>query len=255
MIFCNSVTCDRSAADVRKSSVHSTESTWEGKSMAEVMAEVEAASALSPADMTPEAYREYITDRISSLPVHASQDNVSFAVHISDEGLLAMQSDPEYEEWVIDTLRYDFAYEDMWAPLCGGAYDVHSFGAAKEDYHGESWYPGYQNGKGKTLFYSLSQDATWSRYRSTSKASSAKADEWSKLAAKLRLERMLQKMAREHHEVQSELLAHASQHRAMIEQMNRSGRKAAVDSAPLPLFHGVPAAYLLAMLGGSGGGL
>lgn len=253
MIFCSSVQVPAAAHSTGIISHGDTTPADEEKSMADVLAEVRAACESLPETMTPAAYRDYILERISSLPFDPSQEKVSTAVYISDEGLGAMQQDPEYEEWVLDVLRYDFAYEDVWAPLCGGAYDCHSFGAAKEEYKGQCWYPGFSSNQGQALYDTFAEDATWSRCRSTSKASSSRADEWSKLAAKLRLERMLQKIALEHHQVQSELLTHASQHRAMIEQMNRSGRKMALDSAPLPQFHGVPAAYLLAMLGSSGG--
>lgn len=114
-------------------------------------------------EMTPEQYKQYIYDKISQIPIHPSQRLNSIAVHISDSGFEAMQNDPEYEKWVLDTLAYNFGFHDPWANLCGGSYAVHTFGATKEDYHGEGWFKGYQNGRGQTLFDQKAKDSFWER--------------------------------------------------------------------------------------------
>lgn len=114
-------------------------------------------------EMTPEQYKQYIYDKISQIPIHPSQRLNSIAVHISDSGFEAMQNNPEYEKWVLDTLAYNFGFHDPWANLCGGSYAVHTFGATKEHYHGEGWFKGYQNGRGQTLFDQKAKDSFWER--------------------------------------------------------------------------------------------
>lgn len=216
-------------------------------SMAQALA---AAAAPDPQEMSPEQYRSYICGRISALTIHPSQSQCSISIHISDAGLQAMQQDPEYEAWVLDCLACDFSFQDAWGPLCGGSYVVHSFGASREEYHGESWFPGYSSGQGASLYEARSAGAAWRR--DTPKSSSASSsDQYARLAAKLRLERMLRKIALERREFQSELLESACSRRALIEAQNRSGRRLALPSAPLPQLKGVSAAYLLAMLGTS----
>lgn len=214
-------------------------------SMAECLA---AAAAADTRAISPEEYRSYICAKVSEIPIHPSQSMCSIAVHFTDAGLEAMHSDPEYEAWILDRLAYDFSYNDAWGPLCGGSYVVHTFGATKEEYHGESWFPGYAGGQGAVLYRTKSEGAAWQR-NTSKKDASASTDRYGKLAARLRLERMLQKMALERREFQSELLENASQHRAMIEAQHRTGQIRAMPSAPLPRLKGVPAAYLLAMLG------
>lgn len=123
------------------------------------------AAKASAQDMTMEEYKRYIYDKISSLPMDPSrmQDNVS--IHISEAGFEAMKNDPEYEKWVLDGLRKDFMTYNPWAPICGGQYVVHYIGASPEEYRGEGWYAGYQNGRGKSLFDSKSEDSFWERRR------------------------------------------------------------------------------------------
>lgn len=97
------------------------------------------ASVVSTKDMTLEEYKKYIYDRISMLPIHPSNRNDFIAVQISDAGFRAMQADPEYEQWVLDTLQKDFMYCDPFSSRYGGKCVIHSFGAAKETYRAESW--------------------------------------------------------------------------------------------------------------------
>lgn len=114
-------------------------------------------------EMSMEEYKAYIADRISRLPMHPSQMQDSVSIHISEAGFKAMKEDPEYEEWVIDWLGQDFAFNNPWAGICGGRYVVHYVGATKEEYRGQSWYPEYQNGKGKSLFDQKSEGCFWQR--------------------------------------------------------------------------------------------
>ncbi|TGY95588.1 hypothetical protein E5329_14295 [Petralouisia muris] len=114
-------------------------------------------------EMTLEEYKQYIHDKISQIPISPSQMSSSFSIHISDAGFEAMKADPEYEKWVLDTLKHDFGFNNPWAGICGGSFVVHNFGATKEEYSGQSWYAGYQNGKGESLFNQKAEDSFWER--------------------------------------------------------------------------------------------
>lgn len=141
----------------------------EGASFADKIAEksLEAAKTeqmeIVPKEMTLEEYKQYIHDKISQIPVSPSQMSSSFSVHISDAGFEAMRADPEYEKWVLDTLKYNFGFNNPWTGICGGIYAVHNFGASKEEYSGQSWHKGYQNGKGESLFQQKAEDSFWER--------------------------------------------------------------------------------------------
>lgn len=115
------------------------------------------------ADMSLEAYKQYIGDKISRLPMSASSQMQSISVQITDEGFEAMKNDPEYEAWVLDTLAQNFRFQNPWTAMCGGGYVVHHFGATKEQYHGESWYPGYMGGQGAALYDKKSEGGFWER--------------------------------------------------------------------------------------------
>lgn len=226
------------------------------RSMAEVMRDVEQAFAINETTqvdtkpMDAATYKAYILERISELPIHSSQSQTSISVHISDEGFAAMQSDPDYEAWVLDTLKRDFGFNDPWSPICGGHYVVHTFGATKEEYRGQSWFPQYLDGQGTALYDSKSAGAVWRRDTDTA-TSSPSTNRYADYSAKLRLERLMRKLALQHNEEQSALLQQASEHRRLVEEFNRTGKQRSV-SAPAPRLTGVPAAYLLAMLGGGG---
>lgn len=121
------------------------------------------AGAFSAADMSPAEYRQYVYQKISQIPMHPSQAMRSVSIHISDAGFEAMQRDPEYEKWVFDTLKYDFAYNDPWSAVCGGSFSIHRFGATKEEYRGDSWYTGFQNGKGRAIYEKEAEESFWEK--------------------------------------------------------------------------------------------
>lgn len=93
----------------------------------------------TPEEMTLEEYKQYIRDKISRIPMHPSQIKNSVSIHISDAGFLAMKNDPEYEAWVLNTIRKDFSFQDPFQTMGHGRYVVHSFGATKEEYRGYSF--------------------------------------------------------------------------------------------------------------------
>ena len=92
-------------------------------------------------DMSIEEYKQYIADKIQSMPAASTHFLDSETVVISDKGYAAMQADPEYESWVLDTIQKNLAtptYAAFVAPKLEH-YSVHSFGATKEEYRGQSW--------------------------------------------------------------------------------------------------------------------
>ncbi len=114
-------------------------------------------------EMTLEEYKQYIHQKISQIPMHPSQAMGAVAVHITDEGFEAMRKDPEYEKWVLDTLRSNFSFNDPWASVCGGRFSVHRFGATKEEYRGEGWSMGFNGGKGSALFDDEAEESFWEK--------------------------------------------------------------------------------------------
>jgi len=124
-------------------------------------AAVPASTVTQTADMDLEAYKQTVWEKISQLPMSASSQMQSISIQITNEGFEAMKNDPEYEAWVLDTLGRNFIFENPWTPVCGGGYAVHHFGAAKEEYHGESWYPGYMGGQGASMFAEKSKGSFW----------------------------------------------------------------------------------------------
>ena len=91
----------------------------------------------STEDMTMEEYKQYIYDKIIKLPVNPSQLQDAVGITISEEGFAAMKADPEYEKWVLDKLRHDFAFYYPWGEMGESTYRYHYFGASKEEYRSE----------------------------------------------------------------------------------------------------------------------
>lgn len=143
-------------------------------------------------EMTLEQYKQYIRNKISQIPLDPSQRLSSISVHITDEGFRAMQQDPEYQKWVLDTLRANFQFHDPFATMCGGSFSVHFFGATKEEYRGEGWYRGYQNGRAESLFDEKAKDGFWERRMRHKKYMDELYERW--LERKKKNEKMLAKM-------------------------------------------------------------
>ena len=114
-------------------------------------------------DMTMDEYKQYIHDKISQMTMNPSRMQDSISINISEAGFEAMKNDPEYEKWVLDYLQKDFNCYNPWTATNGGCYCVKYIGATKEEYRGESWYAGFQNGKGKSLYDEKSEDSFWER--------------------------------------------------------------------------------------------
>ncbi|MCH5280785.1 MAG: hypothetical protein J1E61_04890 [Lachnospiraceae bacterium] len=118
---------------------------------------------VSAKEMTMEEYKRYIHDKIFQIPMNPSRMQDSISVQISEAGFEAMKNDPEYEKWVLGHLEKEFMAYNPWSAVCGGNYCVLHFGASPEEYRGESWYMGYKNGKGASLFNEKAKDSFWVR--------------------------------------------------------------------------------------------
>ncbi len=90
----------------------------------------------STADMTMEEYKQYIYDKIIRMPVNYSQIQDAVSINISEEGFAAMKADPEYEKWVLDTIRRDLSAYNPWGTMGESTYRSHYFGATKQEYKG-----------------------------------------------------------------------------------------------------------------------
>ncbi len=56
-------------------------------------------------------------DKISQVLMHPSRMQESISINISEAGFEAMKNDPEYEAWVLNDLRTEWAQPDRWAAL------------------------------------------------------------------------------------------------------------------------------------------
>lgn len=86
--------------------------------------------------MTMKQYKAYIYDKISGIPLNPTRNNWDIFVFISEEGFEAMKNNPEYEKWVLDKIRKDFAQMD---PFQSNTTQIMRFGAKKEEYQGECY--------------------------------------------------------------------------------------------------------------------
>lgn len=94
--------------------------------------------ARSTQDMSLEEYTRYIYGQISELSRRNYSSGNSVFIYISEEGFRAMQSDPEYEAWVMENIREAY-YCAGHRGGHDGYHSAHFFGATKEEYRGQSW--------------------------------------------------------------------------------------------------------------------
>lgn len=109
------------------------------KTYAEILSEArDGLKVTSPQEMTFDDYKAYIEGELQNIPRNVTRHRDEVTVVISDAGYRAMQSDPDYEAWVLNRVCEELNFPDY---LCGypgtyGRYDVQEFGATKEDYRG-----------------------------------------------------------------------------------------------------------------------
>ena len=89
-------------------------------------------------EMTLDQYKKYIDDIISRMSVHPTQSGRTWQFDISDEGYEAMKNDPEYEKYVLDTIRDTLSSFDAFTR---NGRSIFHFGATKEDTTIENWDP------------------------------------------------------------------------------------------------------------------
>ncbi|SCY11319.1 hypothetical protein [Butyrivibrio sp. INlla14] len=161
--------------------------------VAETM-ETQGTQAVSTKDMSLEEYKNYIHDQISSFPWHPDNLVDNYSIHISDEGFKAMQNDPDYEKYVLSELKKTFAtpYPSWARSIRGSRYVNLQFGASKETSSFTSWSSEYDNGKGKNIWETKSEDSFWSKRGDASKV---QARQGRKIAEKKALEKKWQQEA------------------------------------------------------------
>ena len=179
---------------------------------------------ISPQEMSLEEYKSYIESKLQNIPRHFSRHRDDVTIVISDAGFATMQNDSAYEAWVFDSVREELNFPDY---LCGypgtyGHYDIMEFGASKEDFRG------HMSAIRKNDSPHVEEETYWER-------------RLKRLKARLKAEQELFE-----HE---QLLQKACDESAQLEALARA-RDGLTDSlAPEKPIIGVPAKYLLAMLG------
>ena len=66
-------------------------------------------SSVSPEDMTLEEYKAYFNDKMNALYTHPSQSNMNWVIDITDSAYKRMQTDPDYEQKILDALAVNKA--------------------------------------------------------------------------------------------------------------------------------------------------
>lgn len=195
------------------------------KSYAEILTEArEGLKETSPQDMTPDEYKAYIESKLQNIPRNITRHRDQVTICISDAGYEAMQHDPEYEAWVLDGVREELAFPDY---LCGypgtyGRYDVQEFGATKEDYRG------HMSAIHKNDARHVEEETYW----------------------ELRLKRLKARLKAEQELFEHEqILQKACDESAQVEAIQRAEEGLTDSFAPQKPIVGVPASYLLSMLG------
>ena len=194
------------------------------KTYAEILAEArDELKEISPQEMTPDEYKNYIESKLQNIPRNITRHRDEVTVIISDAGYAAMQSDSDYETWVLNRVREELAVPDY---LCGypgtyGRYEVIQFGATREDYRGQS------SAIHKHDSRRVEEETYWER-------------RLKRLKARLKAEQELFE-----HE---QLLLKACDESAQVEALQRAKEGLTDPFAPEKPIIGVPAKYLLAML-------
>ncbi len=194
------------------------------KSYDEILAEArEGLKKISPQEMTPDEYKEYIEAQLQNIPRNITRHRDEVTVCLSDAALEAMQNDPEYEAWVLDSVREELSFPDY---LCGypgtyGRYDVMQFGATKENYRG------HMSAIHKNDSRHVEEETYW----------------------ELRLKRLKARLKAEQELFEHEqALQKVSDESAQVEAIQKAKEGLTDPFAPQKPIIGVPASYLLSML-------
>lgn len=68
-------------------------------------------SQVSSEDMTLEEYKAYFNEKMDALYTHPSQRNMNWVIDITDAAYKRMQTDPEYEQKILDALAKNKAVD------------------------------------------------------------------------------------------------------------------------------------------------
>ncbi len=178
---------------------------------------------ISPQEMTLDEYKDYIEGKLQNIPRNITRHRDEVTVVISDAGFIAMQNDPDYEAWVLDSVREELSFPDY---LCGypgtyGRYDVMEFDATKEDFRG------HMSAIHKRDSRHVEEESYWD----------------------LRLKRLKARLNAEQELFEKEqLLQKAFDESAQLEAIERAEAGLPDSLAPKKPIIGIPASYLLSML-------
>ncbi len=160
-------TCNTPQAAPKKSRINSAKGTAQQTDAFEqsgaLTCQSEEITVKMPGEMTMEEYKSYIREKLSQIPCHPSRNGDYAVVNISEKGFEAMKNDPEYEQWVLDKMKQEFAVNNIFLNTAGNIDGVYSFGASKEEYHGFSWLRGKDNGADKKTHNEKSKDSFWEK--------------------------------------------------------------------------------------------
>lgn len=156
-------------------------------SKVETASTIEGTTTISTKDMTLEEYKNHIHEIISSFSLCSDRMGDCISINISENGFKAMQSDPEYEKWVLQDIQNGFSTPlPGWVRAIGGTdFVVANYGATKEECNCTSWSMGYQNGIGDKVWEAQSKGSFWTK-RGEQKKVQEKIDK--KVAEKKELE-------------------------------------------------------------------
>ena len=197
------------------------------KSYAEILSEArEGLKKISPQEMSLDDYKDYIEGELQNIPRNFTRYRDDVTIVISDAGFEAMQNDSDYEAWVLDSVREELSFPDYLCAYPGtyGRYDVMEFGANKEDFRG------HMSAIHKNDSRHVEEETYWER----------------------RLKRLKARLKAEQELFQQEMiLQKTSNEAAQVEALQKAREGLTDPFAPQKPIIGVPASYLLSMLGGN----
>lgn len=148
------------SGDAQKKNVSKTQTFAEAVKEMTADAAAETAVCKDTEKLSAEEYKLYIYFKISRMQRQSPQKLQSknfVLVNISDEGFAAMQSDPQYENWVLGKIKESLYYDNTWEKRDGTNYFILSFGENNEEYGEEFWFSGefddYPQNKSKQESY------------------------------------------------------------------------------------------------------
>lgn len=77
--------------------------------------------ALAGAAAEQSGYKASVSRQIAAMPVHETRTNDNFRISITDAGYERMQADPDYESFVLETIRSELAAPNPAAAVAGSA--------------------------------------------------------------------------------------------------------------------------------------